>query len=147
MTGKSKAPQATLFLLLLLSFALNAWAAPRVKSKLAKKPKVTQTKCSRTTDADIVNAVKKKFQADPDIAKQMRRINVDSKRRVVRLEGWLDDEKLIAKAATLARTTKCVKRVVGVSKIRTTGVTSCGPGQQPCCDTCIAKTSTCHCGN
>ena len=55
MTGKSKAPQAALFLLLLLSFALNAGAAPRVKSKLAKKPKATQTKCSRTTDANIVN--------------------------------------------------------------------------------------------
>ena len=39
MTRKSKAPQAALFLLLLLSFTLSVFAAPRVKSKPAKKSK------------------------------------------------------------------------------------------------------------
>ena len=144
MTRKSKAPQAALFLLLLLSFTLSVFAAPRVKSKPAKKSKAAQTKCYGTTDADIVNAVKEKLQADPDIAKQMNHLNVSSKRRVVKLEGWLTGQGAIAKAVALTRTTKCVKRVISAGTVKKHGGGSCGPGQKICGDTCIDRNSACN---
>jgi osmotically-inducible protein OsmY len=144
MTPKLKAPQVALFALLLLTFTFSAWAAPRVKGKPAKNPKATQVRCSATTDADIVKAVQERLQTDPDIAKQMNHFNVSSKRKVVKLEGWLAGNGVIARAVNLARTTKCVKRVVGARNIKKRGGGNCGPGLKPCGDGCIDKNSVCN---
>jgi len=69
-----------------------------------------QTGCSKTTDAEIVQAIKQQFEADAEIKDQMRHINISVKKRVVTLEGWLDSKELIAKAVAFAKKTKCVKK-------------------------------------
>jgi len=103
-----------------------------------------QTVCSRTTDAEIVQAIKMQFEADAEIKDQMRHLNVSVKKRIVTLEGWLDSTALINKAKALVRKTKCVKRVV--SRLKQNGGGSCGPGMKPCGDTCISEKSTCTIG-
>jgi len=104
-----------------------------------------QTGCSKTTDAEIVQAIKQQFEADAGIKDQMRHVNISVKKRRVTLEGWLDGNALVVKAVALARKTKCVKGVV--SRLKTSGGGSCGPGQKPCGDTCISERSECTIGN
>ena len=103
-----------------------------------------QTGCSKTTDAEIVQAIKQQFEADAGIKDQMRHVNISVKKRRVTLEGWLDGNALVVKAVALARKTKCVKGVV--SRLKTSGGGSCGPGQKPCGDTCISERSECTIG-
>jgi osmotically-inducible protein OsmY len=104
-----------------------------------------QTRCSKTTDADLMQTIKEKFAADADIKDQMRHLNVSVKNRVVKLEGWLDGKVLVDKAIATAKKTKCVKSVV--SKLKTNGGGSCGPGQRPCGDGCIDRRSECTIGD
>jgi len=104
-----------------------------------------QTGCSKTTDAEIVQAIKQQFEADAGIKDQMRHVNISVKKRRVTLEGWLDGNALVVKAVALARKTKCVKGVV--SRLKTSGGGSCGPGQKPCGDTYISERSECTIGN
>ena len=101
-----------------------------------------QTGCSKTTDAEIVAAIKAQFEADPEIKDQMRHINVSVKKRVVKLEGWLDGKASVAKAVALAKKTKCVKSVV--SRLKEKGGGSCGAGLRPCGDGCIDRRSICN---
>ena len=103
-----------------------------------------QTGCSKTTDAEIVQAIKQQFEADAGIKDQMRHVNISVKKRRVTLEGWLDGNALVVKAVALARKTKCVKGVV--SRLKTSGGGSCGPGQKPCGDICIDRRSSCTIG-
>ena len=103
-----------------------------------------QTSCSKTTDAEIVAAIKAQFEADAEIKDQMRHLNISVKKRVVTLEGWLDGKALIDKAVALAKKTTCVKKVT--SKLKEKGGGSCGPGQRPCGDTCIDRRSECTIG-
>lgn len=100
-----------------------------------------QTDCSKTTDAEIVAAIKAQFEADAEIKDQMQHVNISVKKRVVTLEGWLDGKKLIAKAVALAKKTNCVKRVK--SRLKENGGGSCGPGQRPCGGICIDRQSEC----
>ena len=105
---------------------------------------LAQTGCSKTTDAEIVQAIKQQFEADAAIKDQMRHVNISVKKRRVTLEGWLDGKALVAKAAAIARKTKCARSVV--SRLKTNGGGSCGPGQKPCGDTCIDRRSSCTIG-
>ena len=100
-----------------------------------------QTGCSKTTDAEIVAAIKAQFEADAEIKTQMQHVNISVKKRYVKLEGWLDGKALVDKAIALAKTVKCVKRVT--SKLKESGGGSCGPGQRPCGGTCIDRRSEC----
>ncbi len=100
-----------------------------------------QTGCSKTTDAEIVQAIKQQFEADAEIKDQMRHVNISVKKRTVTLEGWLDGKALVAKAKAIVKKTKCAKKMV--SRLRETGGGSCGPGQKPCGDTCIDSRSEC----
>ena len=104
-----------------------------------------QTGCSKTTNANIVAAIKAQFEADPEIKAQMRHINVSVKKRVVRLEGWLDGKASIDKAVALAKTAKCIKKVINL--LKENGGGSCGAGQRVCGDTCIDRRSECTISN
>lgn len=106
---------------------------------------VGQTSCSKTSDAEIVQAIKQQFEADAEIKDQMRHLNVSVKKRTVTLEGWLNGAALVAKAVGIARKTKCAKKTV--SLLKETGGGSCGPGQKPCGDTCIDQRSICTIGS
>ncbi len=130
----------TAFVLILFS-SISATAAGSDKKVKAKKAAASQTNCSKTADADIVQAIKEQFEADTEIKDQMRHINVSVKKRVVTLEGWLDGKESVAKAVAFAKKTKCVKKVT--SRLKEKGGGSCGPGQRPCGDTCIDKQSPC----
>ena len=111
---------------------------------LAAGSAFAQTGCSRTTDAELVQAIKMQFEADAEIKDQMRHLNISVKKRAVTLEGWLDGKALIAKAKAIVNKTKCVKKVV--SRLKENGGGSCGPGQKPCGDTCISEKSQCTIG-
>lgn len=100
-----------------------------------------QTGCSKTTKAQLVQAIKQQFEADAEIKEQMRHLNISIKKRRVTLEGWLNDEMLIKRAVAVARKTKCARSVV--SRLKTTGSGSCGAGLKPCGDTCINERSEC----
>ncbi len=126
-------------LTLFLSFETSA--SNDVRKAKVGKVKPVQTNCSKTPNADIVKAIQEQLEADSDIKDQMRHINVSVKNRTVTLEGWLDGKAAVTKAVTLAKKTKCVKKVI--SKLKERGGGSCGPGQQPCGDTCIDRRSEC----
>ena len=125
-----------------LFLAMSASAnAPRPIKKSQAKKAAAQSKCSWTSDDDIVKSIKEKFEADAQIKDQMRHVNVSVKKRRVTLEGWLDGRAAVRKAAALARKTPCVKMVT--SRLRARGGGSCGPGLRPCGDTCIDRRSQC----
>ena len=102
---------------------------------------LAQTGCSKTTDAEIVSAIKQQFEADAEIKDQMRHLNISVKKRIVTLEGWLDGKALVDRAKAIVKKTRCVKKVI--SQLKETGGGSCGPGQKPCGDTCIDVRSAC----
>jgi len=104
-----------------------------------------QTSCVKTTDAEIVEAIKKQFEADAEIKDQMRHLNVSVRKRAVTLEGWLGNKALIDKAKALVKKTRCVRNVV--SRLKEKGGGSCGPGQKPCGDICISEKSQCTIGD
>ncbi|MGI8787602.1 MAG: BON domain-containing protein [Pyrinomonadaceae bacterium] len=126
---------------LVLFASFNSFASVGDKKTKNRKPKIHQTSCSKTKDADIVKAIQEQFAADSDIKDQMRHVNVSVKKRTVTLEGWLDGKEQVMKAVALSKKTKCVKSVV--SKLKEQGGGSCGPGQKPCGDTCIDRRSVC----
>ena len=129
--------------LFLLSFSSLAANGLRKETKpIAATPKPD---CSKTSNADIVKAIKEHLQADPDLAPEMSHLNVSVKKKTVKLEGWLSDKTLIAKAVAIARKSHCVKKVI--DKLKEQGGTVCGPGQRPCNGFCIDKSSACNSGN
>ena len=146
MLRKITAPVFTIVIvaLFLLSFSSSsANGLRKAPQPLAATPKPD---CSKTTDADIVKAIKEQLQADPDIAPEMIHLNVSVKKKKVKLEGWLSDEKLISKAVAIAKKSPCVKKVISTVKEQAGGI-SCGPGLKPCGGACIDKASACNIGN
>ena len=142
MLKKSTAQIFAIVFVLTLFLSFDALASNDGKKAKAGKEKTSQTNCSATTDDDIVKAVKENLEADSDIKDQMRHLNVSVKNRTVTLEGWLDGKITVAKAVTVAKKTKCAKKVI--SKLKERGGGSCGPGQKPCGDTCIDRRSACN---
>jgi len=142
MLKKSTARIIAIAFVLILFSSFDALAANGDKKTKARKTNTSQTNCSTTTNADIVKAIQEQLAADSAIKDQMRHVNVSVKKRVVTLEGWLDGKDSVAKAKTLAKGTKCVKKVI--SKLKERGGGSCGPGQKPCGDTCIDRRSECN---
>lgn len=145
MFKKSITRMIVVIFVLTLCLSISVSASNKDKKSKAGKVKTPQTSCSKTTDADIVQAIKEKFEADPEIKDQMKHINISVKKRVVTLEGWLDGKEAVAKAVAITKKTKCVKRVF--NRLKTRGGGSCGPGQQPCGDICIDKRSECTIDN
>ncbi len=141
MFKKSIARMILVIFALTLFISVGMSAPNKDKKRRTGKVKNSRTVCSKTTDADLIQAIKEKFAADPEIKDQMRHINVSVKKRVVKLEGWLDGQNSIIKAIVIAKKTKCVRRVI--SQLKENGSGSCGAGQVPCGDTCIDKRSVC----
>lgn len=133
------------FVVMLFSSVSTMAAATGDKKVKAKKAAASQTGCSKTTDADLVQTIKEKFAADADIKDQMRHVNVSVKGRRVTLEGWLDGKEMVAKAVALVKKTKCVRSVI--SRLKENGTGSCGAGQKPCGDSCIDRRSVCNIDN
>ena len=122
----------TVRMILATAFVILCWGANAAQA---------QTGCAKTTDAELVQAIKQQFEADAEIKEQMRHLNVSVKKRVVTLEGWLGNKALIDKAKAIVMKTKCVRKVV--SRLKESGGGSCGPGLKPCGDTCISAKSQC----
>ncbi len=122
----------TVRMILTTAFVVLFWGAGEAQA---------QTSCAKTTDAQIVEAIKQQFEADAEIKDQMRHLNVSVKKRAVTLEGWLGSKALIDKAVAIVRKTKCVIKTV--SRLKERGGGSCGPGQKPCGDICISEKSAC----
>ena len=141
MLKKSTARIITVIFALTLFLSVNVSASDKDKKSKVGKVKISQNDCSKTTDADIVQAIKEQFEADSEIKDQMSHINVSVKKRIVTLEGWLDGKAAVDKAVAMVKKTNCVKKVS--SKLKEKGGGSCGPGQKPCGDTCIDKNSAC----
>jgi osmotically-inducible protein OsmY len=141
MRGKSTVRTMAAAFVVVLFLSMSALAKGADKKPKVEKSAASQTDCSKTTDAEIVAAIKAQFEADAEIKNQMRHINISVKKRSVKLEGWLDGKALIEKAIALAKQTKCVRKVT--SKLKENGGGSCGPGQRPCGDTCIDRRSEC----
>ncbi len=142
MLKKSTARIVLLAFVPMLFLSVNAFASNCFKpGGKAGKIQTSRANCSRTTDEDLVKTIKEKLEADPKISSQMSHINVSVKNKTVKLEGWLNGGVSVAKAVSIATKTKCVRRVI--SKLKPRGGSSCGPGQQPCGDTCIDKNSEC----
>lgn len=138
---KNLAPRivATAFALaLLLSF--NASAANEINNDEREQTTSAQKSCSKITNQELTKAIKERLAADAAIKDSMSHLNVSVKKRVVKVEGWLDEE-LIPKAYAIIGGTPCVKKVT--KKLKTSGGGSCGAGLKPCGDTCIDKDSTC----
>jgi osmotically-inducible protein OsmY len=139
---KNLAPRivATAFALaLLLSF--NASAANEVNKEEGEETTGAQKSCSKITNQELTKTIKERLADNADIKASMNHLNVSVKNRVVKLEGWLDEE-LIPKAVAIVNGTPCVKKKA-INKLKTRGGGSCGPGQKPCGDICIDKDSTC----
>lgn len=130
-----------LIIALALMLSLEALVSDTIISAAQKRNAKPPNPCAQTSDEEIVKAIKEKLAADPKIKDQMRHLNVSSKNRIVKLEGWLDDKQLISQAILAAQRTPCVKKVV--SKLKNRGGGSCGPGQKPCGDICIDRDSAC----
>lgn len=141
MFKKSTARIVAIMFMLTLFLSVNASASTKDRKTKVRKAKISQTGCSKTTDADLVQAIKEKFQADAEIKEQMRHVNISVKKRVVTLEGWLDGKTLVTKAVAIAKKTNCVKKLT--SRLKEKGGGSCGPGQRQCGDICIDKYSAC----
>ncbi len=99
-----------------------------------------KTDCSKTTDAEIVDAIYAKIKVKYEA--QVAHINVRIKDGVVTLEGWATTKGIKKEIEKFARKTDCVKTVLNNLTIGVSG--GCGPGQKQCGDICIGSTETCN---
>lgn len=136
----------------LLPMALLIFSAVAAGNLNAARPAVAtavnlQDACptNEATDAAIVKAIQEKIRADARFDDQRDHINVMSKNRAVRLEGWVRGTKQKKEIMKFARETECVikNRIENLLKTERQG--SCSPGQRTCCGGCILNTSTCNC--
>jgi hypothetical protein len=103
---------------------------------------------NKTTDAAIVKAIQEKIKTDGRWTEEdWSHINVMSKNRQVKLEGWVVGKAQKDAITKFAETTECVikKKIKNLLKTERQG--SCSPGQKPCCGGCIEKSSVCSCIN
>lgn len=126
-------------------------AAPEVRPEQASvSPPPTRVQpcpTSEATDAAIVKAIQDKIKADSRFDKQRDHINVMSRNRVVKLEGWVRGVAQKNAITEFARTTDCVIRGRIRNLLRTRQQGNCARSQQPCCGGCIERTSVCNCMN
>ena len=88
-------------------------------SKIAKQKTVKLSKevGSHISDASLAAAVKTNIMTNEDIA-DFRRINVDTKQRIVYLKGEVPNEKAMIYANKKAKEVKGVRGVINMLKIR-----------------------------
>ena len=130
----SRTPKLHVVCLLALFLMIGA-----VSSRSAN---ITQTDCSKVSDADIVKAVQEKIKADSQFNDQWKHINVSSKDRVVTLSGWTNGKDAVNTLVKYARSANCVKSVKNnLSPVRKEG---CGQAQKRCGDICIGDDEQCN---
>jgi osmotically-inducible protein OsmY len=132
--------------LLPLAFFLLVGVFAAQSDKKAAKPAPPKVDCSAVTDADIVKTIQDKIKANPKFKKQLNLINVSSKDKAVILNGRVINKAAIATIGKYATSTKCVQSVkngIGLGANRPVSA-SCGPGQKPCGDICIAEKADCN---
>jgi hypothetical protein len=141
-------------LLPLMLLLLSASAAGNLKAGRPPTPALAaavnlQAVCpaNQATDAAIVKAIQDKIKADTRFDDQRDHINVMSKNRAVKLEGWVLGAEQKQAIMTFAQTTDCVLKNKIKNLLKTERQGSCSPGQKPCCGGCIERSSTCNCIN
>src|SRR4029077_9778111 len=97
------------------------------------------------TDAAIVKAIQDKIKADARFNDQRDHINVMSRNRAVKLEGWVRGAAQKNAISGFARKTKCVLKVTNLLQTKRTG--QCTGTQKACCGGCIDRASDCNCMN
>ena len=98
-----------------------------------------KTDCSKTTDAEITEAVTARIKAKYE--SQMKHILIKVEDAVVTLDSWVTTKKIRGDIEKIVKKTACVKKVVNNLKIGAGG--SCPPGQQSCNGGCIPLEETC----
>jgi hypothetical protein len=130
----------TAVFLLVLSLMLSSLASPGGSTPQLSKPRYSSRRCE---DRQIIKAIQKMIKADQQFDDQRKHINVDSKHRVIKLEGWVKGADAVAKVEKFAEETGCraskVKNMLADHLI-----VNCGPGQKPCGDACIDQSSRCN---
>jgi hypothetical protein len=96
--------------------------------------------CSSRTDEQIVREVYARIKEKYPSA--VKNINVVSTGGVVKLQGWVANEKTLKKIESIVKKTKCVKQVVNELSAGKTG--GCGPGQKECGGACIPEKDPCN---
>ena len=104
-----------------LLFSLNTVVTKadfKENSKIAKQKTVKLSKevGSHISDASLTAAVKTNIMTNEDIA-DFRRINVDTKQRIVYLKGEVPNEKAMIYANKKAKEVKGVRGVINMLKI------------------------------
>ena len=98
-----------------------------------------KTDCSKTTDAEITEAVTAKIKAKYE--SQLKHLIIKVQDGIVTLDSWVTTKKIKGDIGKIAKKTACVKQVVNNLKIGAGG--SCPPGQQSCNGACIPLEETC----
>jgi osmotically-inducible protein OsmY len=135
---------------LILAVGLLLWSATArtnvgLAQAIAQTPaqSAAQTPCTATTDAQLVAAIQEKIKADHRFDDQWRHINVSLRNRIVTLRGWAMGSQQVRDLIRLARTTRCVRRVVNKLRPFRSNL-GCMPGQKRCGDLCIDMSETCN---
>ncbi|MFL6208206.1 MAG: BON domain-containing protein [Pyrinomonadaceae bacterium] len=122
--------------------ALAVATARTPQRRRAARARPAAVDCSTMTDADIVTAIQAKIKADNRYTGQWAHINVSSRERVVRLEGWIVGKGAIPRLVSYAKRTKCVARVE--NRLHPHKSVGCGPNEKPCGDGCVERASDCN---
>jgi BON domain len=99
-----------------------------------------RTDCTKTTEAEIVDAVYAKI--DTKYKEQTDHINVRVADGVVTLEGWVTTKTARKDIEKFAKKTDCVKKVVNNLKLKAGG--GCGEGEKQCGSFCIGTNDKCN---
>ncbi len=141
MTKRRVAFKVVFATLLVLVFAISLLSAGVSHSANAATP---QKGCGRVTDAEIIAAIKDKIKNDSlhRFDSQLKHINVDSRKKIVTLDGFVNGRSQVRAVGNFATTTRCVKKVV--NRLRDRFIVGCGAGTKPCGDICIPRTASCN---
>lgn len=100
---------------------------------------------SRSTDSEIVNAIRRKLSRDRRISKQLNNIRIYSRNGRVKIAGWITGKGVTAAIRSYA---------MGTKGVRSVSVMACPPCQKLCaegycinrCDECSKKARSCPAG-
>lgn len=116
--------------------------------------RVSAQTCDESADADIVASIYAKIKGNSKLASQEKHINVTSKARVIRLQGWTESESdfntLHGYAMDALNALKPTCGMVNPNGFYKTKPTEdqmrsmCAGGTRPCGDICIPENDSCN---
>jgi hypothetical protein len=138
MTKRRAVSKVVFATLLMAVFAISLLSAS--VSRSAQPP---QPGCGNVTDAEIIATIKDKIKNDRlhRFDSQLKHINVDSRSKVVTLDGFVIGRAQVRAVGNFASTTRCVRRVV--NRLKDRFIVGCGAGTKLCGDICIPRTAAC----